>query len=296
MDYKEFESKLKKINEKLFEDYADGVSLGTFTYANISGKQRSILILNINPNPPVSKETDENNSSESHSRSVHPLVYIPACDRKNLYENFSQELLDCFNEKIIWHARGFYSRPYRLFDDKVVKMFWATDEAYKEEIGNVYPEVKTAWEKCFDNEAEKQTDYILVFADLFYQCERSQKELIKHLTSFEKENLTRAERRKAKEKVKNELGENVKKIMELYMEYYNPELIVVTNRGASKLIKSAYIAYADDQLKDEIDIPYDGRTVKCLFTSMLTGRGRLSNELYDRLKWRINDLLKNSAK
>lgn len=291
MNFKEFESKLKEINEKLFEGYAGGVNLGTFTYANISGKQRSVLILNINPNPPASQEADENNSSESHSRSVHPLVYIPACDRKNLREDYSQELLDCFNKKIIWHDHGFYSRPYRLFDDKVVKMFWTTDTAYKEEIGNAYPEVRVTWEKCFDNEAEKQTDYILVFADLFYQCERSQKELINYLTYFEKENLTRANRRKAKEKIEKKLNENIKKIMELYMEYYNPELIVVTNRGASKLIKSAYISRADDQLKDEIDIPYDGRTIKCLFTSMLTGRGRLSNESYDRLKRRINDLL-----
>lgn len=79
--------------------------------------------------------------------------------------------------------------------------------------------------------------------------------------------------------------------MELYIEYYNPELIVVTNRGASNLIKSAYTSHADDKLKDEIDILFDGRTVKCLFTSMLTGRGRLSNEAYDRLKRRINELL-----
>lgn len=290
MDFNKFKDELTQINNKLFIGYPSGSCLGTFTYANISGEQRSVLVLNINPNPPASKGDSEKNSSEGLSKSVHPLVYIPACDKKILGENYNKELLDCFNKKIIWHDRGFYSRPYRLFDDKV-KMFWATDKTYKEEIGNAYPEVKAAWEKCFDNEAEKQTDYILVFADLFYQCERSQNELIKYLTYFEKENLTRADRRKAKEKVEKELNENIKKIMKLYMEYYNPELIVVTNRGASNLIKSAYTAYADDKLKDEIDIPFDGRTVKCLFTSMLTGRGRLSNESYGRLKRRINDLL-----
>lgn len=188
MDFKEFESKLKEINAKLFEGYAGGVNLGTFTCANISGEQRSVLILNINPNPPASKEDTEKSSSESQSKSVHPLVYIPACDRKNLRENYNKELRDCFNKKIIWHDRDFYSRPYRLFDDKV-KMFWTTDKTYKEEIGNAYPEVKAAWEKCFDDEAEKQTDYILVFADLFYQCERSQYELIKYLTYLKKKIL-----------------------------------------------------------------------------------------------------------
>ncbi len=286
MDFKEFESKLKEINKKLFENYTGGVNLGTFTRANISGEQRSVLVLNINPNPPAAKKDDKKNLPRTDTEVAHPLVYIPACDKGNY-----PELLNCFNREIIWHDRKFYSRPYGLFDDDKVKMFWTTDKAYKEEIGNAYPEVKAAWEKCFDNEAEKQTDYILVFADLFYQCERYQEELIKYLTYFSKENLTRADRKKAKEKVEKELSENIKKIMKLYMEYYNPELIVVTNRGASNLIKSAYISYADDKLEDEIDIPFDGRSVKCLFTSMLTGRGRLSNELYDRLKRRINDLL-----
>ena len=264
MLFEKFDKRIEEINLNLFEDYDAGSeitkdSLGSRTRAKINGNQKSILVININPNPKGDSKDSDN------GKSPHPLIYVPEIYDENLRKYLEQQ-------KLTWNS---FKSPYDLVADKV-KMFWTTDDKYKEEIGEYYPEYKEIFEKCYKEESEKETNLVLVFAELFYLCERTQTNVIKHLNKNKENTLSK-----------------IDEIIKLYIEYYNPKLIVITNMGASRLVYKSQNTQDKSMknMENEIMISYNGNKIPCLFSKMLFGQWRATNTEKEKLKQRIGECI-----
>jgi len=268
MLFEKFDKKIEEINHNIFENfYSDHKitkgELGRRTRAKITGNKKSILVININPNPKGdSKDCNNKNST-------HPLIYVPETYNENLRKHLEKE-------KLIWNHS--FKGPYDLVANKV-KMFWATDDKCKEEIGNCYPEYKEIWEECYKEESEKDTNLILVFAELFYLCERTQKNVLKHLNKNRESSLSK-----------------IDEIIRLYIEYYNPKIIVITNMGASRLVYKSQNPHDKSMknMKNEMMILHNGNEIPCLFSKMLFGQWRANNSEKEDLKQRISECLSKS--
>lgn len=115
----------------------------------------------------------------------------------------------------------------------------------------------------------------IVFNDLFCYADGNQnniKEIIKHYDEIKKEN-------------KRDKLEIIKEIIDLYIGYYNPKMIVITNAYASDLIKESLSketkGIEEDYIKyNNVDIIFSGRI----------GGGNMDKYSRYRLKKRINEI------
>ena len=157
-------------------------------------------------------------------------------------------------------------------------MFWTTDDAYLTEISNAYPEHREEWKECYETERKKDTDLILVFADLFYRDEGAQKNVTDCLKEDRKGML-----------------EKVDEIIKLYIDFYKPKLVVVTNADASDYIyESQYCKRRVRKAEKEMTLNYNANDIKFLFSVAIHGswsNTKKYTEALHELKQRINDLI-----
>ncbi len=118
-------------------------------------------------------------------------------------------------------------------------------------------------------------DLMLCFGDLIWYSDGIQ------------ENLKKSLRMK-----KSYFYENIKKIMELNIAYYNPKLIVVTNAFASDLIKKAVSNEELNKNRDYKDVLYY-KNVPIILSGMVSGRRSMDTYSRARLEDRIKEIYEN---
>lgn len=115
-------------------------------------------------------------------------------------------------------------------------------------------------------------DLMLCFGDLIWYCDGTQ------------ENLKKSLRRE-----KSYFYDNIKKIIELNIAYYNPKLIVVTNAFASDLIETAVSNEESNKNKKYEDVLYY-KNVPIILSGMVSGRRIMDTYSRIRLEDRIKEI------
>ena len=115
-------------------------------------------------------------------------------------------------------------------------------------------------------------DLMLCFGDLIWYCDGTQ------------ENLKKSLRRE-----KSCFYDNIKKIIELNIAYYNPKLIVVTNAFASDLIETAVSNEESNKNKKYEDVLYY-KNVPIILSGMVSGRRIMDTYSRIRLEDRIKEI------
>ncbi len=95
--------------------------------------------------------------------------------------------------------------------------------------------------------------------------------------------------KKALKMEKNYFYGNIRKIIELNIEYYHPKLIVVTNASASKLIERAISTEKSNQNREYADVLYH-KNVPIILSGMVSGRRSMDSYSRARLEDRIKEI------
>ena len=205
MKYSKFVEEAKRIEEGAFGS-SDG--FGRFTRVNLEKDHTCFLVLNLNPN-----SGSKNNGSKQELLES-PLVFVPQCydnDKHNgkLASIHGRKSTKLENQNLTSEYWDDYRHPYGLFDPQKVKMFWAVGDDYKKDIAEKYPECKDEFESFYFEESKKPNN-ILVFSDFFHICQTDSKKV-------------------------NPQG-GVRELLDLYIDYYNPKLLLITNFKLRDLI------------------------------------------------------------
>lgn len=240
-------------------------------------------------------------------------------DKKSLLENnYRKKLLDILEEECVWEE--YYYQNYNLIENG--RFFWAYKEIskckdiinetfnkilnYDEEkllekelkkieekknkISNAREKLLNAFNEIYEIERKKDGPYV-IFCDLFCYADGTQDNI-----------------KQAIEKIdRKQLREDVREIVRLYIEYYKPQMIIVTNAYASHLINESVNKKFNDGKefiefeKKEIDNDYlsindyskmfsGDKKVPIVFSSMVSGQRALDKYSYIRLKNRIKEI------
>ena len=198
MKYSKFVEEAKRIEEGAFGS-SDG--FGRFTRVNLEKDHTCFLVLNLNPN-----SGSKNNGSKQELLES-PLVFVPQCydnDKHNgkLASIHGRKSTKLENQNLTSEYWDDYRHPYGLFDPQKVKMFWAVGDDYKKDIAEKYPECKDEFENIYLEESKKPNN-ILVFSDFFHICQTDSTKI-------------------------NPQG-GVQELLDLYIDYYKPKLLIITN-------------------------------------------------------------------
>ena len=260
MDNDKFLEKIKSLNFEIFQEF-NGFHTGKskeeinlyhkIGSPSIIGKQekKSILVINMNPG-------DLNDD------------IAPIGDEILTIPSNNIELINHLKSKNLIYPK-FYDKIYDLFDN--VKLFWSTDDNYLKYVNTKIDDTfKNEFKILFELEREKR-DRLIIFTELFYQHGKKQKNITNHFDKKYDSNIFK-----------------VKDILDTYIDYYNPYLILITNATASKII---YNALSNTKNKD-IDIDeYHYNGINIMFSGMITGGRALDNGSYYRLKNKIYEYL-----
>ena len=115
-------------------------------------------------------------------------------------------------------------------------------------------------------------DLMLCFGDLIWYSDGTQ------------ENLKKSLRMK-----KSYFYDNIKKIIELNIAYYNPKLIVVTNAFASDLIETALLNEESNKNREYEDVLYY-KNIPIILSGMVSGRRIMDTYSRIRLEDRIKEI------
>lgn len=233
--------------------------------------------------------------------------------------NYRKELLDILEDECVWEE--YHYQNYNLIEDG--KFFWAYKEIskcedkmnetfnkilnYDEEkflekefkkiekkknkISKNREKLLNAFNEIYKIEREKDGPYV-IFSDLFCYADGTQDNIKK---AIEKKEIDREELRK-----------HIRDIVKLYIEYYKPRMIIVTNAYASHLInESINKKFNDEEVIEfenkKIDNDYlsindyskkfsGEKKVPIVFSSMVSGQRALDKYSYIRLKNRIKEI------
>lgn len=115
-------------------------------------------------------------------------------------------------------------------------------------------------------------DLMLCFGDLIWYSDGTQKNLKKSLRMK-----------------KSYFYDNIKKIIELNIAYYNPKLIVVTNAFASDLIETALLNEESNKNREYEDVLYY-KNIPIILSGMVSGRRIMDTYSRIRLEDRIKEI------
>lgn len=206
---------------------------------------------------------------------------------ENLTKEEEQEL-KIFNGVYVY-TYGYHKANYNLFTRINAKAHWAMEgylDNYEIEkmIKNVKDEpydktqnIINIIRKMQKKEREKtrgkyKKDVYVLFGDLLWYSDGKQKNIEQAINT---ENL----------------NENIKRIMELNIEYYNPKLIVITNAKASHLVEDALKNEKENVNRKYRDVLIYKNT-PIILASMVSGRRPMDTFSQERLKQRIEELYK----
>lgn len=121
--------------------------------------------------------------------------------------------------------------------------------------------------------------------DLFYLKETNQSKFIKNIGKYFKSKF-----------ILNEFAKDQLELSKEIIEFITPEIIVVANSLASRIINNSEIFDIDRSKFDVKGYDYlilHNKKIPILFSSMLTGQRALDNETFRRFKWQIKSVLKS---
>lgn len=183
------------------------------------------------------------------------------------YHKANYQIFKKINAKAHWAKEGYLSA------DEICKMVKNSAEYngidFKSSEIEKITQVIRRMQKI---EGEKNDGPYVMFGDLIWYSDGIQANLKKSLR-MEKSNFY----------------ENIKKIMELNIAYYNPKLIVVTNAFASYLIKKALINEKSNKNRDYEDVLYH-KNVPIILSGMVSGRRSMDTYSRARLEDRIKEI------
>ena len=263
MKYSKFIEEAKRIEEEAFGS-TDG--FGRLTRVDLEKDHTCFLVLNLNPNSGVKNNGSKQDLLES------PLIFVPQCYDNDRYNGKLASIRGnkCRKPEKQNQTSEFwddYRHPYSLFDAQKIKMFWAVGDNYKRDIAEKYPECKDEFESFYSEESKKPNN-ILVFSDFFHICQTDSK------------------------KIKPQGG--VRELLDLYIDYYKPKLLLITNFALRNLI----IKHLDEKdIKERTFYKKDSASLsrivykdtEILFSPMMWGKAR---GRYDWLK--CEDFLSSS--
>lgn len=109
---------------------------------------------------------------------------------------------------------------------------------------------------------------LVFFSDLIYYADKCQENIKKIL---EREDNDR-------------LDHNIEKIIDLFIEYYNPKILVITNAYASDLVINAFRHYIGNDIVDSFTYKKNNRKTLIIFSGMVSGGRTLDKYSFVRLK------------
>ena len=163
---------------------------------------------------------------------------------------------------------SYFKGHYDLFKEGSVQLSWTVIDDCVNELKKLNIEEKIDTQKP-----------LLIFADLFYYHQTKQKEIEEIIDEEEKKN-------------KKELYKIIKEIIIKHIDMFNPNLIIVTNAYAAKLLYRVYNNGNKDYSNDLIE----ENGVNILLSGAVTGQGTMDVFSKARLKARIQELLKKNKK
>lgn len=196
--------------------------------------------------------------------------------------SYKEKLIKILSEKGIIF-QNYHNKNYNLFEGIEGKLFWTlkTKEEWKMILEKNIKDIEEKKEllKTFENiygeEVDKSGPYI-VFGDLFWYADGTQSNIEAVIKDF------------------NGINTKVKELMDIYIEYYNPKIIVITNAYASHLVEEA-IPKENYYKPSEVDVIYyqiNNKKIPIVFSGMVSGQRTMDTYSYIRLKNRIENLYK----
>lgn len=226
-----------------------------------------------------------------HSEVTNDSIYFIKDDNNELED---KEILNIFNGCYVF-THGYHRANYDIFEKIHAKAHWAKkgylsdDEIYKmvknsakyndKDFNNLdITKITQTIGKMQEIEMNKRSGPYVMFGDLIWYSDGTQANLEKSLKME-----------------KNYFNENIKRIIELNIEYYNPKLIVVTNAFASNLIRKALDNETINKNRQYEDV-LDCKNVPIILSGMVSGRRSMDIYSRERLKDRIKEIYEKVEK
>lgn len=184
------------------------------------------------------------------------------------YHKANYNLFTRINAKAHWAMNGY------LENSEIEKMIRnVVNEPYDNKKQNIINMIR----KMQKEEREKtrgkcKKDVYVLFGDLLWYSDGKQKNIEKAIN------------------IEN-INEDIKRIMELNIEYHNPKLIVITNAKASHLVEDALKNEKENINRTHRDVLIYKNT-PIILASMVSGKRPMDTFSQERLKERIEELYK----
>lgn len=235
------------------------------------------LIVNINP-------SDSKSKTKTSAKALNKWPYM--CTLGRLLEYDKETDFKNLKNKIYWPR--FFNKPFKLIQeiDKKVTMFWENGRIIDSIVRKVKGLVKSkVLKKGAIKEIKKLKEkykqlpripnaHKVVFAELIYFKDKNQKNIENVITK------------------NNHLKKEIIEFFRLQLDYYNPKVILITNKWASKFIEENYAGYFLEKKtgKNSFYKTKDGRVI--VLAPTLVGRRAIDEYSYRRLKKQLESIIK----
>lgn len=240
---------------------------------NVKNGKDIVLIMGINPGGGDVLQTDEKID----------CYYFSCFDKELIDKNDkAKKLYNLLYNKYI--HQNYHYNNYKLFESIGGKLYWTCENENKlqkelEKIlllenvsNNDFNEYKEALKYIYDNEKMKNGPLVF-FSDLIYYADKCQENIKKILEKEEDDRL----------------NHNIEKIIDLFIEYYNPKILVITNAYASDLVRNAFKHDIGDDIVDAFIYKKNNKNTQIIFSSMVSGGRTLDKYSFVRLKKDITE-------
>lgn len=265
-------------NEKLLETLVEYNYSENYLVDVTKRKKNEDIIIVMGINPGGGRMIPENKDIKINQK----LLCI---DNENVKKGSNKEKLIKIlsKEEIIF--QNYHNKNYKLFKDINGKLFWTLkpQEEWKKLLEKIIQsqekkELIHEFEKIYNEEIEKSGPYI-VFGDLFWYADGTQSNIEEIIKDF------------------NGISIKIKELIDIYIEYYNPKMIVITNAYASNLVESAISKehYYKSSDGDVIYYKKDNKKIPIVFSGMVSGKRAMDNYSYIRLQKKIENLYREEC-
>lgn len=237
-------------------------------------KADKILILGLNPGG-RNKEKD-NIEQRCNNADLFKLLAIKECYKKKL----NDKKID-FKEK--FGIYDYYNQNYKLLERIHANLFWEyhiqndnDDNQNVKDYNKLYNNLHKDSNDNLINDDFYENGPVCIFGDLLQYSEGTQKEVEKLINLKKDDKYT-----------------IIKNIIDIFIDYYKPKMIIITNAYASGLVASALNKEKELIEKNATcDYNYNNTNTKLIFSGMVSGRRIIDKYSKYRLMNTINSVWK----